>query len=68
MLEDKKQLYGPLRVQSKDWEERLMAVPEGSERLRSVAAKEIDAKLQEWRLEKDEGDDAGKAQRSGRGE
>jgi hypothetical protein len=46
MVADQTQLYGPLKEDSEPW-----VVPEGSERMQSAAAQEIDAKLREWGIE-----------------
>ena len=56
MIEDKKQLYGPLRQDSYIGEELEMEVPEGSERLQSTAAREIDEHLRSWEIKKGESD------------
>lgn len=56
MVEDKKQIYGPPRAESRVWEELGMEVPKGSEQLPPAAAREVDAKLQEWTARKDGGE------------
>jgi hypothetical protein len=65
MVEDKTQLYGPLREESNLWEELDMEVSEGSGRLQSAASKEIDAKLKEWGITKDASVEEYKGQRKG---